>query len=110
MLVDNGKPGPKLDVAAYSGGQLDRIEYGLKCALADLCRQTRGVTLGLQCFDEPTGGLNSDGKEHLIRLLYERATTYRVTLVTSHDEELKRAFDRRVHLVRGPDDETVVES
>jgi DNA repair exonuclease SbcCD ATPase subunit len=108
VLIDNGRPGPRLDVAAFSGGQLDRVEYGVKCALADLARQTRGVTFGLVCFDEPSGGLNATGKEALINLLYDRCATYPVTILTSHDEALIRAFHNQIRFGQGPAEETVV--
>jgi len=108
VLIDNGRPGPRLDIAAFSGGQLDRVEYGVKCALADLARQTRGVTFGLVCFDEPSGGLNAAGKEALIALLYERSEAYPVTILTSHDEALIRAFHNQIRFGQGPQEETVV--
>jgi DNA repair exonuclease SbcCD ATPase subunit len=108
ILIDNGRPGPRLDVAAFSGGQLDRVEYGMKCALADLARQTRGVTFGMVCFDEPSGGLNAAGKEALISLLYDRCDTYPVTILTSHDEALIRAFHNQIKFGQGPAEETVV--
>ncbi len=108
VLIDNGRPGPRLDVAAYSGGQLDRVEYGVKCALADLARQSRGVTFGLVCFDEPSGGLNAAGKDALISLLYERCSAYPVTILTSHDEALIRAFHNQIRFGQGPDEETIV--
>lgn len=108
VLVDNGRPGPRLDIAAFSGGQLDRVEYAIKCALADLQRQTRGVTLGLVAYDEPTGGLDEAGKEGLIRLLYERCNTYPVSLVVSHDVTLIQSFDHRLQFSQGTEEETVI--
>lgn len=110
VLVDNGRPGPRLDIAAFSGGQLDRIECSIKAAFADLARTTRGTTFGLVCYDEPTGGLDDEGKQGLVRLFHERAATYPVTLIISHDEELIRSFDNRLQFSQGPNDETLVNS
>ena len=108
VLVDNGRPGPRLDIAAFSGGQLDRVEYAIKCAMADLARQARGVTFGLVCYDEPTGGLDEEGKQGLIKLLHERCEAYPVTMLVSHDEALIRAFDHRLQFSQGVQDETLV--
>jgi DNA repair exonuclease SbcCD ATPase subunit/predicted phosphodiesterase len=108
ILVDNGRPGPKLDIAAFSGGQLGRIEQAIKWALEDLRRQSRGVTLGLSCSDEPTDGLDEDGKAAFIRIIYQRAETYPVSLVVSHDEHLTRSFESRMQFSQGPMDETLV--
>lgn len=108
ILIDDGEPGPKLDAAAYSGGQLDRVEIAMKNALGDLQQMARGVRLGLQCFDEPTGGLNAAGKEALVHLLFKRAEQYPITIVVSHDESFKSYFDNRIDFTAGTRKETVV--
>ncbi len=108
VLVDNGRPGPRLDIAAFSGGQLNRVERATKWAMSDLARQSRGVTFGLVCDDEPTDGLDDEGKEGYIRQIHERAGAYPVSLVVSHDETLIQSFDHRLRFSQGPSDETVV--
>lgn len=109
ILVDNGKS-PRLDIAAFSGGQLDRIEIALKWALSDLSNQMRGVTFGLLAYDEPTGGLDEAGKAGLIKLLFERcASTCPVTLVVSHDVKLIQSFDHKLQFTQGAAEQTVVQ-
>ncbi len=108
VLVEDGRPGRKVEIRGYSGSQLERIEYSVKFAMADLVRQVRGVTLGLNCFDEPSGGLHASGKKALISLLQERVATYPVTMIISHDEELIRSFDQRLHFSQGPEGQTLV--
>lgn len=109
VLVDDGQPGRKLDIANYSGGQLDRLEYAIKWALSDLLRQTRGVTFGQACYDEPSGGLEADGKERMIRMMHQRvAQGFPVTMLISHDERMIRAFDHRIEVKQGPLNETMV--
>ncbi len=108
IVIDDGKPGRKVDVRGYSGGQLERVEFSVKFAMADLVRQVRGVTLGMMFFDEPSGGLNTAGKLALVKLLHERIQTYPVTTIISHDEALLRSFDHQQVFSAGPQDETVV--
>ncbi len=108
IVIDDGKPGRKVDVRGYSGGQLERVEFSVKFAMADLVRQVRGVTLGMMFFDEPSGGLNTAGKLALVKLLHERIQTYPVTTIISHDEALLRSFDHQQVFSAGPKDETVV--
>ncbi len=108
VMVDNGRPGPRLDIAAFSGGQLGRIERACKWAMADFARQSRGVTFGLAALDEPTDGLDTEGKEGLVRRLFERVGAYPVTVVVSHDERLQQFFDNRLRFSQGPNDETLV--
>lgn len=85
---------PSLDLAAYSGGQLTRMELAIKLALADTVRQRCACRLSMFLVDEPTeGGLDEDGKVALISLLHEHArTTFKTVMVISHDEKLISAF------------------
>jgi DNA repair exonuclease SbcCD ATPase subunit/DNA repair exonuclease SbcCD nuclease subunit len=108
IVIDDGKPGRKPDIRGYSGGQLERVEYSVKFAMADLVRQVRGVTLGLMCFDEPSGGLHATGKAALVKLLHERIAVYPVTMIISHDEALMKAFDHQLTFSAGVQDETLV--
>ncbi len=101
IMVDDGQPGRKLEIRSYSGGEGERIEYSVKFSMADLVRQVRGVTFGLMCFDEPSGGLHAGGREALIRIIRERVTTYPVTLIITHDDTLIRSFDQRMEFVQG---------
>ena len=108
VLVDNGVE-PRLDIRAYSGGQLDRVEVALKMAMADLGKATRGAVLGLQCFDEPTGGLDDSGKEALAALLFKRcAQDYPCTFVVSHDPRMASAFPRRLTVSKAKDGSTTL--
>jgi DNA repair exonuclease SbcCD ATPase subunit len=106
VLVDNGEE-PVLDVAAYSGGQLDRIEVCLKLALADLAESMRDVRLGLLAYDEPGVHLDEERKTKLVEMIHERCASGRtpVAIVISHDRKLMSGFRRRL-AVSKTDDET----
>lgn len=108
VMINDGKRGRAVEIRGYSGGQLGRIEWSLKFAMADLVRQVRGVTLGLMCCDEPTGGLDDAGVTMLITLLKQRVATYPVTMIISHDEEMIRSFDQALNFSEGAGGETVV--
>jgi DNA repair exonuclease SbcCD ATPase subunit/DNA repair exonuclease SbcCD nuclease subunit len=106
VLVDNGFE-PRLDIRAYSGGQLDRVEIALKFAMSDLAKTYRGSLLGLMCLDEPTGGLDDAGKQALAELLFERcASDYPCTYIVSHDPRMASAFPRRLMVTKGEDGAT----
>ncbi len=108
VLVDNGFE-PRLDIRAFSGGQLDRVEVAIKMALADLAADTRGSKLGLLCYDEPTGGLDESGKEALAAILFEKAAAgYPATYIVSHDPRMSEAFSRRLSVMKAPDGSTTV--
>jgi len=52
--------------------------------------------------DEPTGNLDSETGEHVIELLFEMNRERRTTLVlVTHDGELARRCDRRLHIAAG---------
>jgi DNA repair exonuclease SbcCD ATPase subunit/DNA repair exonuclease SbcCD nuclease subunit len=107
ILVDNGRPGRKLDIVEYSGSQVGRIRYALKCAAGDLQRQSRGVAFGYTAYDEPAG-LDEDGTKGLVQLLRDRCRHYPSTYIISHDERLISSFDNRLQFSQGPEDETVI--
>jgi DNA repair exonuclease SbcCD ATPase subunit len=108
VLVDNGFE-PRLDIRAFSGGQLDRVEVAIKMALADLAADTRGSKLGLLCYDEPTGGLDEAGKEALAGILFDKAANgYPATYIVSHDPRLSEAFTRRLTVSKAADGSTTV--
>lgn len=108
ILIDNGRPGPRLDAACFSGGQRDRIQIAAQRALAELKTMRRRVTFEYLGIDEPTGGLNTAGKNALATMLYEDAATYKVIALTSHDPEFRQQFSRRIEFIAGPDQETVI--
>ena len=99
LLVDNGAT-PQLDVAAYSGGQLDRIEFCLRLALGDLAEIMRDVRLGFVMLDEPGTHLDDSKKSDLIRLLIERSSNGKcpIVAVVSHDKKLMDSFVRRINV------------
>ncbi len=96
VLVDNGGPTP-LDIGAYSGGQLGRVEICLKQALADLIASSRGTKLQFLFLDEPTDGLDGPGKQALLDFIYARSSDrFASTMVVSHDDRLLHAFQNRL--------------
>ena len=101
VLVDNGVE-PRLDVHAYSGGQLDRIEFCLRMALGDLAEEMRDVRLGFAMMDEPGTHLDSDKKSALINMVIERAADGRcpVAVIVSHDPKLMSAIPNRLVVSR----------
>jgi DNA repair exonuclease SbcCD ATPase subunit len=103
VSVDNGGEHQKLDIGAYSGGQLGRVEIALKQALSDLISSSRGTTLQFLFYDEPTDGLDENGKTALLDFLYERsAERFKTTMVVSHDPKLLHAFQNRLRVVASP--------
>jgi len=97
ILVDNGAL-PQLDVKAYSGGQLDRIEFCLRMALGDLAEEMRDVRLGFVMLDEPGTHLDDTKKGSMIRMLTERASDGRcpIAVVVSHDKKLMSAIPQQL--------------
>lgn len=108
IMINDGKTGRAVEIRGYSGGQLGRVDWSLKFAMADLVRQVRGVTLGLMCCDEPTGGLDDAGITMLVSLLKQRVGTYPVTMIITHDEEMIRSFDQTIHFSESATGETLV--
>lgn len=111
FLVDNGVQ-PMLDAAAYSGGQLDRIELCLKWALGDLAEDMRDMSLGLLAFDEPAVHLDEDRKTAMIEMIRERCTSGRtpVSIVISHDRKLILSFPVRIVVAPSPDGPKMVQA
>lgn len=110
VRVDNGSPNP-LDIGAYSGGQLGRVEICLKQALADLISSSRGTRLQFLFYDEPTDGLDEQGKTALLEFLYRRsAERFASTMVVSHDPKLVHAFQRRLVVKKKPNGATTIET
>ena len=108
VLVDNGME-PRLDIRAFSGGQLDRVEVAIKMAMADLAETIRGSNLGLLCYDEPTGGLDTSGKEALAAILFDKAAKkYPATFIVSHDPSLAESFVRRLRVSKAADGSTII--
>jgi DNA repair exonuclease SbcCD ATPase subunit/predicted phosphodiesterase len=97
VLVDNGAE-PRLDVAAYSGGQLDRIEFCLRMALGDLAEEMRDVRLGFVMMDEPGTHLDAEKKGALIKMVLERSADGRcpVAVIVSHDPKLMSAIPSKL--------------
>lgn len=109
ILIDNGRAGPRLDANCFSGGQLDRIQIAIMLSMAELKAISRGVKFGYLGIDEPTGGLNSDGKAALIALLFDACSTFKIISVISHDLELRQAITRRVNVLAVEDQESVLQ-
>jgi DNA repair exonuclease SbcCD ATPase subunit len=108
ILIDDGEPGRKLDISAYSGGQKRRAECAIKRAMNELKRQSRGVTLGFHSYDEPTDGLDDKGKAAFIKMIMDDAAIVPVIILTNHDDTVKDSFDNRITFVRGKQKETVM--
>ena len=83
------------------------MEISIKQALTDLSMLSRGVSLGLLCYDEPIGGLDSTGKAGLVRLLYDRVEDFPTSLIISHDDQVSSSFDNKLMLTQGPEEETI---
>ena len=108
ILINDGEE-EKLDIRAYSGGQLGRVEMAVKQALCDLAEATRGIRLELLCLDEPTDGLDDAGKAALIQLVHRRCQErFPVTLIVSHDERLMASFDKRMDVEKAADGSTAL--
>ncbi len=107
ILVDDGENAEGeelLDIRAYSGGQQGRIEMAIKQALCDLSEITRGTRLKMLCLDEPTDGLDDDGKQELIRMVDEQcADRYPVAIIISHDERMLSSFDYQLRISKNSD-------
>ncbi len=101
VLVDNGCE-PRLDVAAYSGGQLDRISSCMRWALSDMAEAMRDVRLGFAMMDEPGTHLDEEKKGALIRMVKQRAADGRcpIAVIVSHDRKLQAALDRKITVTR----------
>lgn len=116
IIVDDGatdsegQPLERLDIRAYSGGQLTLMELSIKMALADLVADTRECRLGMFMVDEPSeGGLHDEDKDALIELLQDRARSgWPAVLVISHDEKLRAAFGSHLEAEAGAEGETVL--
>ena len=83
--------GPRLShyPAQLSGGEQQRV------ALARALAPAPAILVA----DEPTGNLDSETGEHVIELLFEMNRERGTTLVlVTHDMELARRCDRRIHI------------
>ena len=97
ILVDNGAE-PRLDVTAYSGGQLDRIEFCMRKSMELKAAEMRDTRLGFCMQDEPGTHLDSEKKGALIRMIVERCADGRcpVAVIVSHDPKLMSAIPSRL--------------
>ncbi len=93
ILVDNGAE-PRLDAAAFSGGELERIDKCLSWALADVAEEMRDTSLGMQALDEPGHFLDDNRKDKLLEMIHSRVSSGRtpVAIVISHDRKMISGF------------------
>ncbi len=99
ILIDNGVK-PDLDARAYSGGQLELVEWALSMALTDVAENMRDTSLGFMGLDETASYLDQARKQRLIELIHERVASGRspVALVIHHDRQMINGFGRRFGL------------
>ncbi len=85
-----------LDAAAYSGGQLQRIEKCFNLALADMAEDMRDVRVPILALDEPGLHLDEARKSKLIEFIHSRVSSgkTKVALVISHDRKLVSGFSK----------------
>jgi DNA repair exonuclease SbcCD ATPase subunit len=109
ILVDNGVE-PKLDVAAYSGGQLNRIERAISFSLADMAESMRDVRLGFALYDEPAAYLDDNGKEAFTELVHTNCSQNKtpVVLIINHDKKMMSGFNRRIFIEQHSEGHAVI--
>ncbi len=93
-LLDRVGLGSRVDhrPGELSGGEAQRVALARALVLKP----------ALLFADEPTGNLDSETGEHVIELLFEMNRERRTTLVlVTHDPELAKRCDRRVHIAAG---------
>jgi len=103
--------------AAVSSAEVDELLDTVGLRRADRDRPVRQFSRGMQqraglarvmatsadvwLFDEPTTGLDHDGRAMLLQVLRDRADAGIAILVASHNHEVINVADRHLHLVDG---------
>ena len=76
-LVKPPMTGPEeyVPLAAYSGGEKQRLKLAGVIGLSSLIQSYKGVNFNISIFDEPTTFLSGEGTDNLIEFLAEEART-----------------------------------
>jgi DNA repair exonuclease SbcCD ATPase subunit len=108
ILIDNGTD-PMLEIEAYSGGQLARIEICIKLALSDVASEMRDVSFAFIAYDEPALNLDKTYKARFLEIVQDRALSGKapVALTISHDDRLSVGFRKRFFLSFDQDGKTI---
>ncbi len=81
----------------FSGGEVFRVAWALRWALAKLLAGRRGAESRVLMVDEPDG-LDVAGMDALTEIVKEAATVFETVLVVSHQPQLATAFSQSLQV------------
>lgn len=80
----------------FSGGELFRINFAIRIALAKVLLKRSGASIRMLILDEGFGSQDEEGKDHIIECLNQIKDQFDTILVITHIEDLVDAFDQRI--------------
>ncbi|WAM30897.1 AAA family ATPase [Caldicellulosiruptor naganoensis] len=80
----------------FSGGELFRINFAIRIALAKVLLKRAGASIRMLILDEGFGSQDEEGKDHIIECLNQIKDQFDTILVITHIEDLMDAFDQRI--------------
>jgi exonuclease SbcC len=85
----------------FSGGEMFRVNFAIRLALANMLAKRSGARMQLLVIDEGFGSQDAEGRQRLIEAITEVQNDYEMILVITHLEELKDAFPQRIEVEKG---------
>jgi len=80
----------------FSGGELFRINFAIRIALAKVLLKRAGASIRMLILDEGFGSQDEEGKDHIIECLNQIKDQFDTILVITHIEDLMDAFDQKI--------------
>ncbi len=87
-----------------SGGEGRKIDMAIQCALRDLARNQRNLSVNLLVLDEVFDYLDSLGIETMIKFIDEEITDVNTKFITSHMKDLKIDYDEIIEVEKDVDE------
>ncbi|AFY73700.1 ATPase involved in DNA repair [Synechococcus sp. PCC 7502] len=84
----------------YSGGEVFRINFAIRLALARITAQRMGGTLQTLIIDEGFGTQDSEGCDRLLSAINAIASDFACILVITHMPQLKEAFSTLIEITK----------
>lgn len=82
----------------YSGGEMFRVNFAIRVALAELLARRKGARLQTLVIDEGLGSQDSQGKQRFIEAINSIRQDFRKILVITHLDDMKDAFPARIEV------------
>lgn len=86
----------------FSGGERYRIDFAIRVALSKLLARRAGARLEMLVIDEGFGTQDTEGRDGLLEAINAVSSDFGCILAITHIDELKDAFNVRIHVNKTP--------